>query len=216
MGLHVTHNSWQIDTDLPLELIFLGHLAQHFGFRVPESALPASPVEAAWQQQWLEMPLHTYSMIKASVRAALPTADLSAIYQAAHSAYARWFDPPHFTVLAQSAELQQAGQMLWPEFFRSWQTEGGEGLQRLFQIHDTLVKSRWGERLAHQWRQLYPRQPPLRLQIMEVLWPAQYERWLAPTHLLCSVAAFNTPTSEAELFQHIIGHLARASHLISA
>ncbi len=33
---------------------------------------------------------------------------------------------------------------------------------------------------------------------------------------LFSVDAFNTPTSEAELFQHIIEHLAGGSHFISA
>ena len=199
-----TSNAWHVGVDVPQELVFLGILAQQHAYRVPEVAAPASAAEAAWQHWWQELPLHTHSVILDQVRQHATTNDRVALSREAFAASQQWFDPPNFTSRAEVPELQKICQAAWPEFSRSWQTEGGEGQARLGALQDDIIHIKLGERLAAAWHKQAPKEAPLQFHLTAVLWPDSYERWLSSRHLLCSLASISAPEEQARLIQRII------------
>lgn len=175
---------WTIRSDTPKELLFLGYIARHEGFHVPEDAPPASPVEGEWQAWWQFLLTHTFSMITLEVQRDNPGITGVAFARELGMRYRSVYDAPQFTVLADRPALQALCLRYWPDYHREWETVGGNG-QRFFDdvsqcLHDLQLQDIVHESVRSTGKRLVP----FTLSFDFLYWPENYENHLSATHIM--------------------------------
>jgi TnpA family transposase len=97
---------WSIRSDTPRELLFLGYIGRQEGFQAPETAPPASSIEADWQAWWQFLLAHNFDTLGEAVRRDTPGITGIPFLRELGRRLQAVYDPPRFSVLADRPALQ--------------------------------------------------------------------------------------------------------------
>jgi hypothetical protein len=175
---------WSIRSDTPKELLFLGYIGRQEGFQAPETAPPASSIEAEWQAWWQFLLAHNFDTLGEAVRRDTPGITGIPFLRELGRRHQAVYDPPRFSVLADRPALQTLCHHWWPEYHREWETVGGSGLAFFEQVSQCLQHLRPNQLVRECVRSTGKRRVPFTLSFDFLSWPEDYEHRLSPTHFV--------------------------------